>query len=158
MIHSAPAITLTPHGLFMAGIIGVSRQVKGASKVGRYGVKNSTVGWQYNCDGVCGEMVLAKWLNVFYDGSIGNFKAKDAGDYQARATSHKLGHLLLHPPDAAEDRFVLVLTHAAPVFTLFGWISGKEGKLQKYWREGEKDRPAFFVPQSVLQPMDTLLC
>jgi hypothetical protein len=146
-------ITLTPHNLFMAGLIGISRHVKGAHKLGQYGVDNSKTGWQINCDGAAGEMAVAKWLGIFYDGAIGNFRAKDAAEYQVRTNPNDWGDLILHPKDADDDLFILVLSHASPTFQLRGWLQGKEGKQQKWWRDGTKNRPAFFVPQAELHPM-----
>lgn len=150
-------VDLTPFNLVYAGLVGVSRQVKGVKKKGTYGVKNFKDGWQNNCDGATGECAIAKWLNVFWDGALGDFRAKDVGGrYQARTTPYDWGDMILHPDDADDDVFILVLSHNAPAYYLKGWVYGREGKLEKYWRDGEKNRPAFFVPQGMLEPMSTL--
>lgn len=151
-------ISLTPHNLFMAGLVGISRHVKGAWKPGRYGVNNSNAGWQVNCDGAAGEMAVAKWLDVFYDGNLGNFKARDAGPLEVRTTALESGCLIIHPEDRDDGVFVLVLSHKSPTFILRGWLRGAEAKAKKYWKEGQKGRPAFFVPQNApeLKEMETL--
>ncbi len=151
-----PRLTLTPHNLFYAGMVGVSRHIKGARKAGQYGADNARVGWQINCDGACGELVLAKYRNVYWDGSLGNFGAADVGRIQVRTNPNEWGDLILHPKDANDDIFVLVLSHDAPMFHLRGWIKAGEGKHDKWWRDGTKNRPAFFVPQDALIGMSSL--
>ena len=154
-------IKLTDHNLFVAGIIGCSRHVKGAKKQGQFGVNNATLGWQINCDGACGEMALAKWLGVWYDGALGDFTAADVGNYEVRTNPNEWGDLILREKDPDTSVFVLVLSHNAPRFLLRGWMYGYEGKQERYYRSGSKhkqeDRPkAFFVPQRALKPMEEL--
>tara|TARA_Y100000310_G_scaffold191013_1_gene191013 strand:+ start:2173 stop:2637 length:465 start_codon:yes stop_codon:yes gene_type:complete len=149
-------IELTPHNMLAAGLVGVSRQVKGLKKAGRYGVNNEKTGWQIHCDGACGEMAVAKWSGVFYDGALGDFEAKDAGKYQVRTNPNDWGDLILHPRDNDDDIFILVLSHESPVFYLRGWLYGREGKKKEYWRDGTKGRPAFFAPQEILRDVAEL--
>lgn len=149
-------IQLSNHNLQTAGLVGVGRHIKGIKKEGQYGCNNVAVGWQVNCDGACGEMALAKYLGVFWDGNMGNFQAADVGALQVRTNPNAWGDLMLHPKDKDEDIFVLILSDKMPSYTLRGWIYGHEGKLQKWWRDGAKGRPAFFVPQSELHDMSTL--
>lgn len=155
-MNAPTAIELTNHNLQTAGLVGVGRNIKGLKNEGRYGCVTATVGWQVHCDGACGEMALAKYLGVFWDGNMGNFKAADVGALQVRTTQRAAGSLILHPGDKDEDVFILVLSHNLPSFLLRGWIYGHEGKVQKWWRDGTEGRPAFFVPQSALHDMSTL--
>jgi hypothetical protein len=64
----------------------------------------------------------------------------------------------LHPGDKDQDELPFVLVHPeAPKFHLMGWCYGHEGKQQKYWADKQRsDRPAFFVPQTDLRPIETL--
>ena len=149
-------IRLTHHNLFIAGIIGISRHVKGVDKQGRYGADNARSGWQLNCDGACGEMAVAKWLGAWYDGALGNFEAADVDELEVRTNPNDWGDLILHPSDPDDSVFILVLSHDTPWFQLCGWMYGRDGKKDEYWREGTKGRPAFFVPQSTLRPMEDL--
>jgi len=150
-------IKLTPHNLFHAGMVGVSRHIKGASKKGRYGADNVKAGWQINCDGAAGEMAVAKAFNLYWDGALGNFNAKDVGKLQVRTNPNDWGDLILHPKDDDEDIFILVLSHLAPTYRLKGWLKGADGKLKKWWRDGAKGRPAYFVPQSALSPIKEII-
>ncbi len=138
-------------------MVGVSRHIKGHRKKGQYGVDNRKLGWQINIDGACGEMAVAKWMGRYWDGALGDFTAKDVGKLQVRTNPNDWGDLILHPKDADDDVFILVLSHNAPIYKLQGWLYGREGKQTQWWRDGEKGRPAFFVPQSALRSVDELL-
>jgi hypothetical protein len=148
-------VELSQHNMMMAGLVGVTRHIKGMFKIGTYGIDNSTKGWQANCDGACGEMCVSMTYDKYWDGAIGNFEAKDAGEYQVRSTTYPNGSLILHPRDKDEDVFILVLTHKSPRFILKGWMYAKEGKLEKHW-DKDKPNPAFFVKQKYLHDMSSI--
>jgi hypothetical protein len=156
VLKTPTAIELSNHNLKTAGLIGVDRNINGLKKEGQFGCNNVAVGWQSNCDDACGELALAKYLGIFWDGNMGDFQAADVGALQVRTTSLETGALILYPTDKDDDVFVLVLSHKVPVYMLSGWIYGREGKLEKWWRDGTRGRPAFFVPQSELHEMSTL--
>ena len=141
----------------MAAMIGISRNVKGTGKAGRYGVDQVRNGWQIHCDGACGEAAVAKAFGLYWDGSIGDFGATDVGEYQVRTNPNEWGDLILHERDNDADPYILVLSHGSPDFNLRGWIYGSEGKLSEYWRDGSPGRPAFFVPQDKLRPIEELI-
>lgn len=155
-VSASDSITLTPHNLFFAGLVGVSRHVKDLGRKTNHGADKIKDGFQNDCVGACGEMVVAKWLDAFWDGAMGNFRAKDAGGLQVRTSTLAIASLILHPEDQSHDIFILVLAHQSPTFRLAGWLHGLDGKNRKYWRDGQKGRPAFFVPQADLKPMAEL--
>lgn len=143
--------------MIQAGIVGVLRHVEDCNfgARGRYGANNEKIGWNADIDGAVGEVVVASFLNVFWDGKINDFKAKDVGDSQVRAT--RTDYLILHPPDDNDDIFVSVGIRKCPRCQLWGWFTGKEGKQQKWWCDKYNNgRPAFFVPQTELNDMDDL--
>lgn len=87
--------------------------------------------------------------------------SKDVGGYQVRSTNLVDGKLILRPDreekkgDSKEDIYIFV-TGAAPTFEIVGWITGEDG-MQSRWLDSPGFRPsAFFIPQSALNPMDTL--
>jgi hypothetical protein len=84
---------------------------------------------------------------------LGKWRADDVGIYQVRSTRLDGGSLILHKTDKNEAIFVLV-TGEAPEFKVRGWMRAVDGKQEKWWRDTK--RPAYFVPQSVLEPMETL--
>ena len=156
--EAVTTIELSPHNLLMAGMVGISRQVKNLSRGvrDRYGCDSSQWGWQNHCNGACGELAFAKWKGKYWDGAMNDFAAPDVGAYQVRTSAKANQSLILHPGDSDDDLFVLVLVHALPICTLAGWIPGGAGKHGKWWTTEGVRHPAFFVPQSALLPMEQL--
>jgi hypothetical protein len=101
-----------------------------------------------------------KLLNVHYDGSMENLSTHDVQGLElpveVRSTSHEGGCLLLHPKDKDDNIFVL-LTGVAPNFKIRGWLYAKDGKNENYWMDIVGRRPAYFVPQEALKPIEELL-
>lgn len=152
-------IGLTSGELQIAAAVGVLRQLEnlGKQRPDAYGAPIDE-GWQIHIEGAAGEQAFAKWSNRYWSGNLGNLRAADVGSkVQVRTTRHATGRLILHPDDEKDppdDVFVL-LTGAAPTFCIRGWIYGRDGKTDAYWTDPTgKNRPAFFVPQSALRPMD----
>ena len=150
-------IRLTPHNVRFAGYVGVERAVMDINYSGRYGINNAKSGWQASLMGACGEVAVAKWLGVYYDGALGNFKAADVGEFQVRTNSWLNGDLILHPADKDDEKFILVLAHNPPAYTIYGWAYGREGKKPEFYRQLVEGRPKVYCPpQRILRPMDTL--
>ena len=117
-------------------------------------------GYDDHIVGLIGELALAKASNQFWNGSIGNLRAKDVGRLQVRATTRPGGCLLLHPTDADDDQHFLVIVNDA-VADIKGFILGRDGKARRYWRDNDPVhgiRAAYFVPQGVLEPVPDEWC
>ncbi len=111
------------------------------------------------------EAALAKYLGVSHiKGTPG---APDVAGYDVRGTQYLDGRLILHPRDLDERIYVLVVgpltaRHLAPrpyhlAFFVCGWIYGRAGKDKQWWDEPiGNGRPAFFVPQQALMPIQSL--
>jgi hypothetical protein len=152
-------VMLPQHLVRYAALVGVERMLAGMTKPGRYGAIQED-GWRLNIIGACGEAAVAKYLGVYWDGAIGDFSAKDVGAIQTRANGRENGDLILHHSDNNEDVFILIIAARLPTVNLAGWILGGEGKRLRFWREASPSRPgrpAFFVPQAALNPMEALL-
>lgn len=152
-------VHLTYSEMRLAAEIGVQRQAQNIrdGRRDRYGLSSEDGGWTPHIEGAAGEMAVAKYLKLYWNGAVGNLKADDVGGFQVRTRSRHHYDLIIHPEDADEKRFILV-TGRAPDFIIRGWITGAEGKAVGRWDDPAKDRPAFFVPQSALHPMDLLYC
>lgn len=149
-------VELTNHNFLHAGIIGVSRQIKGMNKPDRNGGTGIN-GWQFHIVGACGELAVAKYYNDYWDGALGDFGAADVGKLQVRTTSWRGGDLCLHKYDKDEEAFILVQQHTPTVFRIAGWIYARDGKLEEYWGDKFKTkRPAYWVPESRMRPMNEL--
>ena len=105
-----------------------------------------------------GEMAVAKALNLFWSGTVGEYGAIDVGGaVEVRTRSQQWHELIIHEDDRDDVPFVLVLGGNAPLMFLAGWIWGREGKQPKFWKDPAKGRPAYFVPRSGLRPMADLV-
>jgi len=109
--------------------------------------------------GCISEMALAKRLDRFWSGAVGNLKAKDVGELQARGTYYQNGGLIVHPApdDSPDDRYFLVTIQHLRC-CIVGWQWGRVAMDPKYWDDGVspgskmRNRPAFLVPQDALEP------
>jgi hypothetical protein len=151
-------VALTPDEVLQGAMVGVLRRV-GNMKTGladrpTYGAGQNQA-WTRDCEGACGELAVAKHLGLYWNGSLGQLKAPDVGKYQVRTTPADGGRLLLHGRDPDDAAFILARGFA-PRFQLAGWIMGRDGKRQDWWRELVPGRPCFVVPNEALHPMDTL--
>ena len=96
----------------------------------------------------CANAIGTQWKDVGhldYEGDIGL-------GLQVRHTTYPTGKLILHSTDNDEHIFFLV-TGLFPKYRVAGCIKAMDGKLQKYWKSLEKNRPAFVVPQDDLTPL-----
>ena len=149
------SVRVTSPELLQASYAGCMRVVTSLKRdaKGRYGATESMDGrWQADIIGCIGELVVAKLLDKFWSGAIGTYTPGDVGDYEVRATSKPTNtSLLLHPPDADEKLFFLVIPTPDPkVFDVHGPIRARYGKLRDYWRT-VGGRSAFFVPRELVE-------
>ena len=120
-----------------------------------HGAAPDASGWGLHIVGACGEMAVAKLLNKYWNGALGNLKADDVSMVQVRTRTKHTYDLIVHPSDPDDKMFVLV-TGLPPKFRVHGWIVGGFAKTDKYWKDPAGGRPAFFVPKSDLAPMTDL--
>jgi hypothetical protein len=103
--------------------------------------------------GACGELSLAKAMNVYWNGTVNTFKfGGDVGDVQVRTRSESWYDLLVRRDDKDEDRFVLV-TGQFPVFNIKGWLFGRDAKREEWFQAHGGREKAYFVPKADLRPM-----
>ena len=109
--------------------------------------------WHTDAISCLGEMAVAKHLDHFWAGAIGDYNAADVSTfYQVRATDWPNGRLFVYPDDKDHMPYVLARVQDN-IVTLVGWVYGREGKLKEYWQEVTAKRPgrfAFFVPDEAL--------
>ena len=117
----------------------------GADKAGNLNLKND----QESC---CAEYAVALWQDVPYDGNLGDIKADDAGDLQVRSSTNPNNRsLIIHDSDNDDKRFVFVHGKEG-TYVIAGWIWGREGKRQEFWKTNVR-HPAYFVPLKSLRKM-----
>lgn len=136
--------------------IGVARDRQEQSKVHpeKHGQARDPLA--VHIEGAIGEMVVADYLGIEWDGNLGSYQAADVGRHQVRATRWVNGKLIVHPHESDDDRFVLVTQDSGreQAYMIRGWLFGRECKVPKWWADPTgQDRAAFFVPQEALRAM-----
>jgi hypothetical protein len=114
--------------------------------------------------GVLGELAVLDFLNINSDPLVNTYhNIADAGkDVESRATNRLDGHLILRDNDDPERRYIFCTVDYSAV-RLIGWAKGKDVMKEEYFRSEQKIksicknpkvlRPAWFVPQNILQDM-----
>lgn len=153
-------ITLTWAEMMLAYQVAAQRRIMNMKKGlgGRYGAPEGEGSEELDIIAARGEMAVAKALNLYWSGTVGDYGAIDVGGLVDVRTRTKDWHsLILHPGDKDDLPFVLVDASNPPNMRLVGWIYAKDGKDQKFWDDpSKKNRPAFFIPQNNLRPMEEL--
>jgi hypothetical protein len=110
--------------------------------------------------GAYGEVAVASWLfaDEPWELTVDTFHSKPdlPGGIEVRAKPTAAGALIVRRGDDPDAAYVLVLHLGDGRWRLRGWIWGHEAQDEK-WLKAPFDRePAFFVPQWVLYPMESL--
>ena len=142
-------VKLELHEVMVGAISGVMRTLENikTSAKPRYGATNKNA-WQISIDGAIGELVVAKYLNIYY-AVKGKKRGPDVGHYQVRSSQNDNARLILHEDDKDDEIFFLV-TGVFTDFQVHGWCYARDGKKPEYWQDPGTSRPAYFVPKAML--------
>lgn len=150
-----PEVHLSWHESAMASEVGRLRQLA-AIKSGlldRHGYAGQ--GWSEHIEGAIGELVVAKVLGIYWDGSVNTFSRSDLPGVEVRTRSEPYYDLIVRENDKDDAVFVLV-TGKCPSYVVRGWLKGREAKQQQWLKNHGGRPPAFFVPQEALKPLKVL--
>jgi len=154
-------VVLTWAEVAIAARIGEARTIRNRAKGNghRHG-KAPGADWTTDIEAACAEVAAAKALGVYMPVTTTPDEDRhgDLGyGLHVRSTQHDDGRLILHADDP-DDGFYILVVGKAPTYELPGFIGGVDGKLDAHWSDptGE-DRPAFFIPQSDLIPIEGLV-
>lgn len=114
--------------------------------------------------GALAELAVSRALSLPWDGKwlpipvwdTWKIEGNDVGKLEIRSTDRADGRLILHPSDKDFSPYVLVTSSTDHKYKLVGWVYGKDGKDNKYWRDNVP-RPCYMVPQANLRSIDELL-
>lgn len=144
-------VTLARHEVELAAGVGLRRQVDAvtAGRPDRHGY--SGLGWTEHVEGACGELVVARFLGRYWDGSNGTYRsAADVGAVEVRTRSRHDYDLIIREDDTPGSVFILV-TGRAPAYWVRGWIRAADAREHPEWRQAHGGRePAWFVPVAAL--------
>lgn len=124
-------ITLNENDLRLVAQVAVERCVKSMAA----GLKNVNGGQNdpltRHIYGAAGECAVAKYLDTYWDGSVGRFRGQGSdlnGGIEVRARSGPYP-LIIRPTDDDNANFILVqMDGDIKRWNVIGWISGAEGK------------------------------
>jgi hypothetical protein len=151
-------VSLTWREVRLAAFAGIDTNIMDIYKGfrDRYGASTDENGWQKHIVGAIGEFAVAKALNQYWPGADMELAARgDVSRLQVRSTTRRDGRLIVNRTDRDDAAFILV-TGVPPKLTIPGWIEGAAGKNEAWWQT-YNGRSAFFVPQSALQPLGSLV-
>jgi hypothetical protein len=152
-------IKLTPSEMLLAYQVAAMRAVQNVkfNAQPKYGGPKDVGAEEINVIGCRGEIAVAKALNLYWAGSIGNYGARDVGglvEVRARRKDHH--KLILHDEDADGLPFVLCHVSMSTTVRIIGWCFTEEGKRAEYRQDPVGGRPAYFVPAEALRPLHEL--
>lgn len=154
-------ITLSWAEMQIAYMIAGQRRIMNMKKKlpGKYGAPETEGSEELDLVAARGEMAVAKALNLYWTGTVGDYGAVDVGGLvEVRSRTKNWHSLILHPDDKDELPFVLADVSNPPQVRLAGWVYAKDGKQEKFWSDPSgKNRPAYFIEQKHLRSMDELV-
>lgn len=137
--------------LALCGDVGVRRQVAAFAKnLEQYGKPDGTEPlFEHHIGGAISEFAVARFLNLFWEPSIGAIETVDVGglvEVRMRLLPGTGGDLAMRPKDHDEKPYVLVHVYRERPHQpeIIGWLLGREGK-----RPGqalEPKRKVWFIP------------
>ena len=108
--------------------------------------------------GAAGEMAVASYLGLkehLFKETEAKRGSDDLPGIDVKTRSKSGYDLIIQKSEDPNKKFVLVTIENQKTF-LHGWCYGHEGMDARYWADPARGRPAYFVPQSALHPMETL--
>ncbi len=101
--------------------------------------------------GACGEMAVCKVIGKFWKPSVNTFHniADIEPDIEVRSTDRQDGCLIVRDNDPDERWYFLVIGEP-PNVTVVGYIRGADARQERWLRNPNDFRKAYFVPQSAL--------
>lgn len=142
--------------IVLAVNVGGMRRIS-ALKTGRQDCDGASIesAWDHDINGALAECAVAKWSNVFWNGTIGSVSLPDVGKLQVRSKIIRGHRLVVKLSDKDDEIFVSALVEL-PNVSLCGWLLGKEAKQEK-WLCSYPGRPKmYFIEDKYLHDMTEL--
>jgi hypothetical protein len=142
--------------LWLAINAGVLRRLNGVRnrREEPYGAR-PTAAWNDDINGSIAELALAKYLGIFWSGTVGRLDLPDVGTLQVRSKTVTDHRLVVLKSDDDDKPFVSVLV-GIPVCHLYGWMFARDAKKPEWLLPDPPKPDRFFVPNDALEPMQKL--
>lgn len=108
--------------------------------------------------GAAGEMAVASYLGLkehLFKETEAKRGSDDLPGIDVKTRSKHSRDLIVQKRESPEKKFVLVTIEKQRTL-IWGWCYGEEAMKDEYWADYAGGRPAYFVPQSELRPMEEL--
>jgi hypothetical protein len=132
-----------------------AKGLRGRNKGPRFGGKALEV----HLLGAAGEMAVAAYLGLkheLYKEKEARRGSDDLPGMDIKTRSKSCYDLIVQKHENPSKKFILVTIENQRTL-LHGWCYGHEAMREQYWADPARGRPAYFVPQSSLRPMESLL-
>jgi hypothetical protein len=110
--------------------------------------------YRNNIEGACGERAAAKYLGVYWDGSVDTFRSKAdlLGNVEVKTRTEHWHDLIVRRWDAETPKLYIHVTGLAPTYRIRGWLwLGSPDDCRDEWKQTHGGRPeAWFIPTSQL--------
>lgn len=145
-------VRLEPYEVDMAAGVGLRRQLDALHRGcgDRHGIDPED-GWRAHIEGACGELAVARFLGMYWDGSTNTFRSRpDLGPVEVRTRSRESYDLIVRKDDDPLKIYVHV-TGRAPEFRVRGFIRGADARRDAWWQIHGGRPGAWFVPSGDLR-------
>jgi hypothetical protein len=108
--------------------------------------------------GAAGEVAVASFLGLkheLFKETEAKRGSEDLPGIDVKTRSKRFYDLIVQRGECPERKFVLVTIDSGETL-LHGWCYGEEAMQDKFWADPARGRPAYFVGQSFLRPMESL--
>lgn len=146
-------VTLSSEECHLGASVGLQRHLQDLreGRQPRFGDKEIMA--IFNIVGAWGEQVAAKYVGCEWTGSLGDFKAQDAGPHQVRTSMRDYG-LNVYDWDESNgslDRWFIAVRGAAPTLKILGCLYGRDAIKPEFRVQG-----GYFVGASRLKSLHWL--
>ena len=108
--------------------------------------------------GAAGEVAVASYLGLkehLFKETEAKRGSDDLPGIDVKTRSKASYDLIVQRQSDPNRKFVLVTIESQQTL-IHGWCYGKDAMQDQFWKDPARGRPAYFVPQSALHPMETL--
>jgi hypothetical protein len=108
--------------------------------------------------GAAGEMAVGSFLglkHLLYQESEAKRSSDDLPGIDVKTRSKRSYDLIVQRQSDPDKKFVLVTIENQQTL-IHGWCYGKDAMQDRFWKDPARGRPAYFVPQDFLYPMESI--
>jgi len=150
---------LTHQDLYVPAQAGILRQISALARKRHEPHGSPTIElWGVAIESCIAEYLVAQSLDLSWRPFVANpgeLLADVGNSLQVRQTNHLNGSLIIYTKDPVNHDYVLVVGSMLEQ-RIVGWIEGKNGKQDKYWRTDVR-KASYWVPQSDLHLISKLI-